>query len=83
MKDYISGIKNKIAGVTQNPGAVFGIFSHQPIPGLTCLCDVWKWSVWVAEHPGLGIGCGVLLFDFLAIAKGVRTQDRESLAEVS
>ncbi|MBK7629636.1 MAG: cytochrome c [Ignavibacteriales bacterium] len=25
MKDYISGIKNKIAGVTQNPGAVFGM----------------------------------------------------------
>ena len=25
MKDYISGIKNKISGVTQNPGAVFGM----------------------------------------------------------
>jgi mono/diheme cytochrome c family protein len=25
MKDYISGIKNKIEGVTQNPGAVFGM----------------------------------------------------------
>jgi mono/diheme cytochrome c family protein len=25
MKDYISGIKNKIEGVTQNPGSVFGM----------------------------------------------------------